>query len=242
MVTDLLSKWLAYYDPIHRGWTPKGIANGVSATRGFSFPRVAGGYNLYRGAPGADDIDFSAPVGASGAAAREIKTFSWRVHAPSTTYAYALRSVGGGGVESAASVAVGPVPFDVAGEPIGLIPNSVVNLATRSVSGGALEISFDYDPRGQEIAPIEFRIFGDDGSGSVDFGSPVGLVTYRARGRRYRFVTAPIAHGAVRSFAVRAVAADGTDDGSTETVAGVGDAVSPPVHPGIFTETVEAKS
>jgi len=56
----------AHYDPIHRGYTPRGIANGVTATGGWCFPRVlSGGYNLYRG-PSAASIDFSRPVGAAG--------------------------------------------------------------------------------------------------------------------------------------------------------------------------------
>ena len=31
-MSDLLEKWLRHYDPIHRGWTPAGIANGAVTT------------------------------------------------------------------------------------------------------------------------------------------------------------------------------------------------------------------
>ena len=82
---NLLTKWLAFYDPIHRGFTPRGIANGGITTVGWSFPRIKGGLNLYRGTPTANDVDFTDPVGAAGFDGQEIRNFSWRNHQPSTT-------------------------------------------------------------------------------------------------------------------------------------------------------------
>ena len=100
MTDCLLAKWLDHYDPIHRGYTPRGIANGVCATAGWTFPRLGGGYNLYRGTPTADDIDYGVPVGAAGAGAGRINNFLWRPHTADTEYFYVCRAVGGGGVES----------------------------------------------------------------------------------------------------------------------------------------------
>lgn len=40
----LLDKYIAATDLIRRGFTARGIANGLMITRGFSFPRIAGGY------------------------------------------------------------------------------------------------------------------------------------------------------------------------------------------------------
>lgn len=240
MATDLLSKWLAHYDPIHRGWTPRGIANGVCATNGYSFPRVGGGYNLYRGTPDAESIDYSSPVGAGGADATEIQTFAWRLHQPSTAYVYALRSIGGGGVESQPCPIGDPVSFNGAGSPAGLRPNAVGNLSVRTVAGGAFEIGFDYDSRGQESPPVSFAVFADDGDGVVNYGSAIGLAPYKPRGGRIRFVTEAFAHGAARTFSVRALAADGTDDGATSVASAVADAASPPVHSSLFVELIDA--
>lgn len=240
MITDLLSKWLAHYDPIHRGWTPRGIANGVCATNGYCFPRIGGGYNLYRGTPDAASIDYSSPVGAAGANAVEIRTFAWRLHQPSTDYVYALRSIGGGGVESASSPIGDSVPFDGTGTPVSLRPNSVVDLTARPVGAGAFEIAFDYDPRGQEVSPASFAVFADDGDGVVDYGSPIGSVIYKPRGGTHRFVTGAFPHGAVRTFSVRAVAADGTDDGAILVATSIADSIPPPDHPNIFVEFIDA--
>ena len=98
---ELLGKWLEHYDPIHRGWTRRGIANGVCMTRGFAFPRIAGGYNLYRGGPTGADVDYTAPVGAAGARAAGIRTLPWGRLEAGAEYIFVLRSIGGGGVESA---------------------------------------------------------------------------------------------------------------------------------------------
>jgi hypothetical protein len=118
-MSDLLAKWLTHYDPIHRGWTPAGIANGVCATRGFAFPRVAGGYNLYRATE--DDPAFSAAeiVGAAGARTTKIATFDWRPAAADSAYRFAIRSIGGGGVESPVGTPQCLVTFDDAGSPTG---------------------------------------------------------------------------------------------------------------------------
>ena len=101
-MSDLLRRWLAHYDPIHRGYTPRGIANAVCATNGWAFPRVRGGTNLYRGSPTAEAVDLTHPVGAAGRGATTIANFPWRPHGAGKEYYYVLRAIGGGGVESPA--------------------------------------------------------------------------------------------------------------------------------------------
>ncbi|UCD28531.1 MAG: hypothetical protein JSV03_15855, partial [Planctomycetota bacterium] len=99
MVVSLLQRWLSHYDPIHRGWTPVGIANGICTTVGYSFPRIRGGYNLRRAVdrkPEASDLI----VGVAGADAQTIHNFSWVTHQASTDYYYRLTAVSGGGVEN----------------------------------------------------------------------------------------------------------------------------------------------
>ena len=115
MASDLFGQWLAHYDTIHRGYTPSGIANGVTATGGWSFPRILGGYNLYRGTDGAESIAFGLPVGAAGREAGNISNFGWRPHAASTKYAYVVKAIGGGGVESEASHPARVAEFDANG-------------------------------------------------------------------------------------------------------------------------------
>ena len=224
-MSEMLDKWLAHYDPIHRGWTVRGIANGVCATNGFAFPRVSGGYNLYRGVNGA--IDFDLPVGAAGAKAKSITTFSWRRHSGPAEYTYALRAIGGGGVESEASAPMVTVGFDAQGELEPLRPNGPVDLAVRAVANGRFEVSWAYERRGEAIAPATFSVFSDGGLGEMDWGTPVGSVAYRIRGGRYCFVSTGYAHDTEVQFGVRAVAANGASDGNETVVTARARAVGP---------------
>ena len=244
-MSELLDKWLAHYDSIHRGWTPRGIANGLCATNGFCFPRMAGGYNLYRGTPGLEDVDTNIPVGAAGAKATQIQTFSWRPHAASTGYVFVLRSIGGGGVESASSdeapsrPQVVSVPFDEAGLPEGLKPNPPTALCVARAADGRFAVSWDYVPRDEETPPAQFKVFTDNGTGVMDYDTPIGTVPYRPRAGRFEFVTETHAHGAVRTFGVRSVSTDGSTDGNTATVTSWADAEGPPVHTAVQVEVID---
>ena len=241
-MTDLLTKWLAHYDPIHRGYTPRGIANGVCATNGFAFPRIAGGYNLYRGDVALGGIDYTVPVGAASASAstsaQSIDTFSWRPANASTTYAFAIRAVGGGGVESAAEQTV-EVFFDGGGVPDALKPNAPTSLAIARGAGGCFELRWHYREENQEDVPITFEIYSDNGTGTVEYNAPIGSTPYVPRRLSFAFVTGPFAHGAARIFGVRAVTANGAHDGNSDTVSARAVAVSPPAPTDVLAELVE---
>ena len=239
-MTTLLEKWLAHYDPIHRGWTLRGIANGVCATCGWCFPSVSGGYNLYRGSPGAESIDYGAPVGAADAAAEQIHSFAWRPHAPNMTYAYVVRAIGGGGVESESSDPPVTVETDAQGRPMGPRPNAPSQLSVRPVAGGAFVLRWTYSPFGEATAPAAFRVFTDGGTGTVNYVAVVGTVSYRRGQPHYAFQTGGHAHGVRRLWAVRAVSAEGRDDGNTGTVVGLADAEPPEAHPNPIVRVVEA--
>ena len=233
---NLLTKWLAHYDPIHRGFSPGGIANGGITTVGWSFPRIKGGFNLYRGVPSANDIDFTDPVGAAGFDDTEIRNFSWRNHAPSTTYYYGLKSINGGGCESAPTERVWPATFDGAGNMIGDPPNAPDNLQIEPVSGGRFRLRWTYREQDQLLAPIEFRVYHDNGSGTVDYGTIIATVSYTFGRFHFEHLSAAFTHDAQRRWSVRSASAAGIEDSNTNVVVAVADAVGPPNHPTAFTE------
>lgn len=229
----MFGKWLAHYDPIHRGYTPSGIANGVTAMCGWAFPRVRGGYNLYRGTSGAESIDFVHPVGAAGVTSTTIDNFSWRPHADTTQYAYAVRAIGGGGVESAASHPTRVAEFDGAGSLIGLRPNTVVGLSVRASAGGRFVVHWVYVSRFEEATPSEFRIFHDNGGGTVDYNTVVATVAYRRGAAHYSYASGAFAHGTRMIWGVRAATATGVDDGNVAQDAAFADAEAPGAYPGM---------
>jgi hypothetical protein len=240
MPDTLLAKWLKHYDPIHRGWTPAGIANGVCATSGFSFPRIKGGYNLRRstsGPPGpADKI-----VGAAGHDATRIRTFPYVGQLPSTTYFYALFAVNGGGVENAADAVGAEVVFDAAGEWIGGHPPAPGDLRVTSLSGGRFHVRWTYSSEDTPHEPAEFRVYSDGGDGgAIDYVSPVAVIAYR-RGRfHYEYVSAAFAHGTRVRWAVRAATSTGIEESNQRQIAGWAAAAPPPVNPAVWVTLHEA--
>lgn len=233
MQSDLFTKWLVHYDPIHRGYTLAGIANGVTATGGWSFPRILGGYNLYRGTGGADSIDFSLPIGSAGREATAISNFGWRPHFSSTTYTYAVKAIGGGGFESSASHPARVAQFDGAGALMGPRPNSPSDLSVSAVASGRFLVRWVYPSGFEETAPSSFEIFHDNGTGTVDYATVVATVAYRRGKVHYIYTSQAFAHHVRRIWAVRAVASDGVDDGNNLEVMGWSDAEAPGAHPSV---------
>jgi len=229
----LLAKWLLHYDPIHRGWTPAGIANGVCATCGFSFPRIRGGYNLRRsggGVPGASEP----MAGAAGCDAVSIRTFPWVAHAPSTSYTYRLFAIGGGGVESLDQEASALAAFDAAGEWLGADPNPPADLRVASLAGGRFLVSWTHSRAGEQAEPGEFRLYHDGGTGQIDFESPVAVVLCRQGRFHHEYVSTPFVHGARVRWAVRTVSAEGVEERNLQQATGRAEAMPPPAHPAVI--------
>ncbi len=230
MCNGFLAKWLAYYDPIHRGWTPAGIANGVCATVGFFFPRIRGGYNLRRGV--GEVPDASEPiVGAAGADATTIRTFPWMMHDASTTYVYRLTAINGGGVENWSDEVVASTGFDAAGDWVGSRPNAPADLRVTPGAGGKFVLRWTYSRPGEQAEPAAFRLYNDGGTGSVDFETIVATVEYR-RGRfHYCYSSEAFASGTRVRWVVRAVSAEGVEDTNEQVAFGWADALAPSADP-----------
>jgi len=238
-MSDLLDKWLAHYDPIHRGWTPRGIAQGVCATRGFAFPRLAGGYTLYRGPAPDGPVDTYRPVGACGPAARTVSTFDWWPMDASSDYVFALASVGGGGVESVTSAPFVRVSTDDAGDALPPAPNAPRELQAAAISGGRFELSWRYDRRDEAARPESFAVYGGEDPATIDYETVLGAVNYARNVQCFAWESSAYDHDAVRSFAVRAVSAAGAVDDNTFVVSARALATGPAVHDAVFTERVE---
>ncbi len=235
MSISLLERWLAHYDPIHRGWTVAGIANGVSATNGFSFPRVRGGYNLRRVREGqAAEI-----VGAAGADASTIRTFPWVRHAADARDSYQLAAVNGGGVENLQESIATVVGFDGQGCWSGPRPNPPSDLHVAPVRGGRFLLRWVYSDEGQQVGPSEFRVYCGTGWSGVDYGSPVGTVGHRAGRMHGSWTSEPFVDGTRVTWAVRAVSPAGVEEDNERTAMGWADGLPPPINPTTIVRCVE---
>ncbi|NLX12491.1 MAG: hypothetical protein GXY44_02410 [Phycisphaerales bacterium] len=240
MTNDLLQYWLRHYDPIHRGWTPKGIANGLCSTEGFFFPRIAGGYNLFR-AVGRVPADCDPIVGAAGHDAVTIRTFPWIRHAASTVYMWRLAAIGGGGVGNCTDEASTTTAFDEAGRWVGCRPNAPADLRVTALSGGRFLLRWTYTEEGQQVEPLIFHIYHDGGRGTMDYETPVGVVDYRRRQWHYAFTTAGFDHDTRVRWAVRAVSASGVEERNVLTVAGRAERQAPPINPPVMLSLVASE-
>lgn len=233
MCNGLLAKWLAYYDPIHRGWTPEGIANGVCATSGFSFPRIRGGYNLRRSVGQIPDAS-TLIVGAAGVDMETVRTFGWVTHEADTAYVYRLTAINGGGVENWTDVVTLDTAFDGSGYWVGARPNAPGDLQVAPAAGGTLLLRWTYSREGEQAEPYEFHVYHDGGTGTVDFDSVVANVPYR-RGRFHcSYLSEAFDHGTRIRWAVRAVSTSKVEDGNEQVVSAWADAQAPPVNPTVM--------
>jgi len=233
MASDLISKWAAARDPVHRGLSLRSVATGMSLTRGRSWVMVAGGYLLARGTSVAG-IDRTRLVGARLAGATTIAPFAWIGQAPSTTYFYELVAVGAGGVEAVANAQdrqIVRVVTGADGQVGSPMPASPRSLRVAALSGGRLRVSWQYVPGSTPAAT--FRIYSDGGTGTVDWQTPVGQVAVRlssAGEGSYAWTSQAFAHGTTVKFGVRAATSAGVEDDNTTVAMGQADAVGPEAH------------
>ncbi len=93
-----------------------------------------------------------------------------------------------------------------------------------------------YSERDQLVAPNEFRLYHDNGGGTVDYGAISATASYVFGRLHYESVSGVFTHDAQRVWSARAASTAGIEDANTTTVVAVADAVGPPNHPTAFTE------
>ncbi len=238
MTGQLLQRWLEYYDPIHRGWTPRGIANGVCATNGYFYPRIYGGYNLSRAVGGVPDASAEI-VGAAGFDASTIATFPWIGHEPETTYSYRLTALNGGGRENLSHVETADAVFDDGGIWLGALPNAPGDLGVRPAAGGRFLVTWTYNHEGEAAPPVHFNLYHDGGTGTVDYDTVVATVTYRRGQYHFAYTSNPFANNTRVTWAVRAVAIPFIAEGNVRTAFAYADAAAPPINPTVVIECVD---
>ena len=227
MADDLLTKWLAILDPLACGQFGDTRANGMALTCGQFWLRTAGGYNLYRWTGDRHPVDVSGGiVGAAPAGASSIANFDYVTHAVSTRYWYLIRAVGAGGVEESNTKRIVEATFDAEGDYIEPAPNSPFALSVEPAAGGYLTLRWLYDAAGQAAAPSQFNVYHNNGSGEVDYDTPVTNVSYTGSSR-YTATVGPYADDALVRLAVRAAASGGAEETNTDYVEGLADATAP---------------
>lgn len=233
-MSELLGFYLAHYDAVFLGMGRRGLANGMHATMGQMFPRAGGGANLYRGIGSAEEIDWTDPVGVVGKEVTAIRNFADRGHDSAQDYCYAVRAISAGGVEQGETPSGVRVSFDGSGSAI--IPSVDLpgELVCGPIANGKFGLSWYYRASERSDGPKEFRIYGNGGTGGVDYGTVLGVVEFRFWQRHYAYESAAFATGTTVVWSVRTVNSAGQEERNTVTVSAVADADAPPANDGVL--------
>ena len=162
-------------------------------------------------------VDFESPLAVRDIDAAEISVPVWLSHAGDTDYFYVARRANGCGVEEKTLSAAVKVSIGPDGNLRKDGPNEVFGLTARVIDSDKVELSWFYCPLEQKAEPACFDVYGDSGDGVIDYENELASIEYK--GRLFYSYTSPSLEAGRYVFAVRAVAADGTDDGSHRSVA-----------------------
>jgi len=185
---------------------------GLGLTWGRFWSRRRGCCNLYRCCGHVDDVDYE-DIRAVGPSEGKMELIGSLVYDPNTDYFYAVRRVSGSGKQEQGTQAVVKLSLDEDVKVKGDRPNGVFGLAAHAVGGGRIKLYWWYWCLGQEVEPRSFKVYGNNGSGEIDYEQELAEVDY-AGSRLYNYVSSAGEDSKVYRFSVRAVGDDGVDDGS----------------------------
>ena len=124
------------------------------------------------------------------------------------------------------------VSFVVSGGARILRPNSPRLLTVTPAAGGTFVLTCEYDTADQVAAPTTIRFYYDNGTGVIDYVTPIGTAnitatTSRSRPSTATYTTGALVHGTTYLFVARARTAGGVEDTNTTTASAVADTTGP---------------
>jgi hypothetical protein len=162
------------------------------------------GYDIYGGSgPGPEAIDYDAPIARAGPSVREIQTDPL---AAETVHWFGIRPVDVRGVESPITQSEARLELDASGARVPDRPAGVLDLVVEPLPLGAVHLVWQYRPGLTGVVPEAFRIFGNSGSGEINYDLPLGEVLYQDGRVAYAATVEGLASGIEHQLAVRAVA------------------------------------
>jgi hypothetical protein len=198
--------WLK--EALFAGQTANGFKLGTATGLGWFWSRVSGCRIVYRGVS-METVDFDEVLAVTEADAKEITLPSWLSHEAGQTYSYAVRCANVCGQIERTLTSVAKVSIGNEGEiRIGGL-NSVFGLAAVMQRNGKVEIVWTYSPLEQESQPTEMRVYGDEGTGEINYQEPIAIVPYKGR-KFYRYESERLENGRYR-FAIRTADAKGKE-------------------------------
>jgi hypothetical protein len=124
-----------------------------------------------------------------------------------TVHWFGIRPVDADGRESPIAQGEVRLEIDAQGEQEPDRPAGVLAAAATPLPLGAARLQWRYRVGLGGVLPQTFRVFGDGGTGTIDYETPLGEVPWREGQAWYAWTSDPLAPGVEHQLAVRAVTA-----------------------------------
>ena len=183
--------WLG--DALFYGATARAFKLGTALTGGWFWTHGAGCTTVCRG-PSIGQVDFDDILDVANRDAKEIVLPAHLTHEPNGSYCYVVRRFNACGHPERTTVAAAVARLDADGRLAGPVPNGVSGLKLDPLVGQKIRLVWFYCPLDQQAEPEVFRIYTDNGTGQLDWESPMVTVVYEGR-KFYRYETEALPDG-----------------------------------------------
>ena len=164
---------------------------------------MAEGFYIY-GNAGAGPIDYDTVLGTN---STTTLTHTTAALAYPATWRFGVRAFNANGEEQNTDV-VRTVILDASGADASAKPNPTSGLSATAVSGGKIRLAWGYDATNEQAACTQFIIYGDNGTGTIDYATALDTVT-KVSGTEtsYQWDSAVLTDGVTHKYVVRAATA-----------------------------------
>ena len=198
-------------EALFAGMTANGFRLGTVLSLGWFWMRPAGCSVLYR-SENMESIDFGNALSVAAIDAGQISPPSYLPHDSGSIYFYVLRRVNGNGAQEHTLSAVVRLVIDEQGNLARPQPNRILAIMAEQTGGNRVSLVWYYCPLGQASKAVRFNVYGDGGTGQIDFENPLVVVEYAGR-KFYRYESDPLDAGKYL-FSVRVADAAGVEGGA----------------------------
>lgn len=172
------TKWLK--EALFGAMTSNAFKLGTVLTGGWFWVRLTGCTILYRG-DSMQEIDFDNILAVANMDASQISPPNYLPHHNGMTYYYVVRRVNSGGYQEHTLSAAVKVWLNENGQLVAGYPNNVFEVKAKQVAGNKIQLVWYYCPIQQKSPPVCFNLYGDGGTGQIDYENPLAVINYVGR-------------------------------------------------------------
>jgi len=168
------------------------------------------GYHIYHAIGDApESLDYAAPWARVGPGVVQLVT---ALLDPGAVHWFGVRPVDDREIACPTTQSEARLELDEQGSRVAARPAGALAVSARPLPAACVRLSWSYRAGSSGAVPQVFRIFGDGGTGQINYLTPLGEVPYREFQAGYAWTSGPLATGVQHQLAVRAIAAGDTWD------------------------------